>query len=105
MAAYDSRDLTLQRTSGHIVSGVTNQVIKSTEGKIFTVSMIATSAGGYIEVFDASSKPSSLTADMLVELRDGVANDSKGMIYSPYLQATKGIVITTVNATAIVTYY
>jgi len=109
-AAYDSRDLTRQRTSGWINAGQTNYAVKSTEGKIFTVTVTATTAGGYVEIFDAVSAPSETgqmidESKLLVELYDGLVSDSKFVMYNPYLQATEGIMVTTVNAEAIITYY
>jgi len=104
-APFDSRDNTKQMSSGVINPAETNNVIKATNGKIFSVTIIAKSAGGFIEVFDAKTVPSDVDSDMMVELYEGTVNNSKTVHFFPYLQATKGIVISTVNAEAIVTYY
>ncbi|RKY32406.1 MAG: hypothetical protein DRP74_02725 [Candidatus Omnitrophota bacterium] len=78
--------------------------IKTSAGKIYKVSMLATSAQGWVAVYDSSSSAVS-GKTVLIELQEATQYCSTEIDFSEGLNAREGIYLEQNGASAIVYYY
>jgi hypothetical protein len=90
-----------QVSSGEITSKTT---LKASEGKVYGVSMVATSNNAWVAIFDSNSGDNT-GKTKLIELSEATQYNSSTIQFPEGLNAYEGIRVEISNASAIVYYY
>ena len=97
-ASDADRQVTKQITSGDVTA------IKITAGEVFSVTMTATSNGGWIALYDSASSAIA-GKEAKIEIMEATANNTGTKEFPEGLNFYNGIYIERSNASAIVYYY
>lgn len=94
-----------RKVSSNTLNAGTVTAVKAAPGTLYDVEIVATGSNAWVSVFDYAATSGSQNGTKLVELGEATSGNSKHVNLGDYgIKASKGLVVWTSNATAIIHY-